>query len=226
MLPYRVKERQTQQENTGSEDELLNKAINLRKEEPEENNILQTGQQVWNDFTPTLRQRLKETLQKRDQAWNRILQRKEQEWNGILQKKDEELDYCRKNWKQASSELNRVLAQTQGFYQVTDHELIQKTSQSRFNVRNFADQHFGEVHMDAKNFGSSCKLIEKYIEISHDLLVTCIEDPSNHPTIARAFLWAVFRRNIFGCFCWAGTRVSQAMVSLKDLLGKKILCYL
>lgn len=151
------------------------------------------------------------------------LKKKEQELNEYCQQKDHELDYLRKAWKQANNELNKVLAQAQGFLQVTDNELIQKTRLLRFNIRNFADQQFGEADIDAKSLSSFWISVEKYTQIPYDLFVTCAKNPSSRHITVGAFLWAVLQQEIFGSFRWAGHHVSKMMSHLEYALSKVIL---
>lgn len=140
-----------------------------------------------------------------------------------LKKKEQELNYLRKAWKQANNELNRVLAQAQGFHQVTDNELIQKTRLLRFNIRNFANQHCQGTDIDAKSFSPFWTFFEKYIQISYDPFVSCVKNQSSRPMIAGALLWAVLQQELFGSFRWAGIHVSKMMSDLESALSKIIL---
>lgn len=147
----------------------------------------------------------------------------EQDLNELLQKKDQALEYFRKDWKQANNELNKVLAQGQGFYQVTDNELIEKAKILRFNIRNFADQQFVGGSIDVKSSDSFSKSIEEHVGTSHDVIITCMKDSSRRLIIVRAYLWGTLTNDIFGKFHWAGTHVSKSMYRLEDILGKKSL---
>ena len=109
---------------------------------------------------------MEKTLQKKEREWNESLKEKEKKWNESIQQKDHDLNVIRKHWKQLSNELNRVLAQTQRFHQITDHDLIRETTQSRFNIRYFTDQEFGGVRVNTKNTGSRLKSTLKSLMIS------------------------------------------------------------
>lgn len=130
------------------------------------------------------------------------LNTREQDLNELLQEKVQEPDYFRKAWKQANNELNKVLAQGQGFYQVTDNELIKKAKVLRFNIRNFADQQFVGESIDVKSSDSFLKSIEEHVDISHDVIITCMKDSSKRPIIIRAYLWRTLTNDIFGKFRW------------------------
>ena len=138
-----------------------------------------------------------------------------------LQKKDQELDQVRKLWKQAISELNRFLAQSQNFYQVTDQELIQKVTQLRFNIRNFAVQRSGGEVIEAKTIRSFWESTKEYLDISFDTFEAYMENPSQHPVVIRAYLWAFLAKEFFGQFRWADKTASKAMWQLADILSGK-----
>ncbi|MCJ1268031.1 hypothetical protein MMC22_007917 [Lobaria immixta] len=159
-------------------------------------------------------------LKEREQELNYLRRQAEvdQELNELLLKKDQELYDLRKRWRQASSELNKYLSDDQRFYQVTDQEFIEKTTQLRFNIRNFADQQFGVETIDAKGFRSFWKIIQEYFRISYDSFEACMKDPLRRPMIVGAFLWAVLKNFVFGEFCWAETSVSSAMSRLGQVL--------
>lgn len=140
----------------------------------------------------------------------------------ILQTKDQELDEVRKLWKQAGSDLNKFIAQGQGFHQVTDEELIQKVTQLRYNIRNFADRQFEGDAVDAKSLHCLWKSIRKYFRVSLGSLEACMKDSSSRPMIIEAILWGAIEMEIFGQFVWAGKHVSSAMYCLKHVLSKKI----
>ena len=173
--------------------------------------------------SPTEWEQLQQDLESETLLHNQTkidLNTREQELNKLIQEKDQELDYFRKAWKQANNELNKVLAQGQGFYQVTDNELIQKAKVLRFNIRNFADQQFVGESIDAKSSHSFSKSIGEHVDISHDVIITCMKDSSRRAIIIRAYLWATLTKDIFGKFRWAGTHVSNSMYRLEDVLGK------
>lgn len=143
-----------------------------------------------------------------------------------LHKKGQEFDEIRKLWKEACIKLNNLKVKGQGFCAVTDSMLIQKATQLRFNIRNFADQQFGGEFIDAKNFQSFQKTINKDFGISSDSLEACMKNPLGPPLIVGAVLWKILVADVFDNFCWAGTRVSKAMHRLGKVLGKESLVYL
>lgn len=186
-------------------------------EDPEylERNLLQVK-----DDLAKVSSKAKADLERKDQEINEI----RQQANVVLQEKEQERDDYYKRWKQATSELNKILAQSQGFQQVTDQELIQRATQLRYNIRNFADEHFvGEVG-DSKGVRSFYASALKYLKISTNILETLRRSPSNDSIVVKAYLWAFIAENIFGKFCWAGTDTSRAMTHLTVILSKSSLC--
>ncbi len=168
------------------------------------------------DDLATLRSKAKTDLETKDQEL--------QQANVGLQKLEQERDELYKRWKQATSELNKVLVQSQGFHQVTDQELIQKTTQLRYNIRNFADeQQFVTEARDVKGGRSFRTSAKEYLGISPDILENLLRVRSKHAMVIKAYLWAVVAKDIFGKFCWAGTRGSHSMSYLMDVLSKSSL---
>ncbi|KAL8988740.1 MAG: hypothetical protein Q9177_002231 [Variospora cf. flavescens] len=180
-------------------------------EDPEylERNLIQVK-----DDLAKVSSKAKADLERKDQEINEI----RQQANVVLQEKEQERDDYYKRWKQATSELNKILAQSQGFQQVTDQELIQGATQLRYNIRNFADEHFvGEVG-DSKGVRSFYASALRYLKVSTNILETLRRSPSNDSIVVKAYLWAFIAENIFGKFCWAGMDTSRAMTHLTVIL--------
>jgi hypothetical protein len=59
-----------------------------------------------------------------------------------LTERESELAEARKGWRKVASELNKIRTKGQGFYQVTDQYLIDKTNSLRYSIRNFSIQYF------------------------------------------------------------------------------------
>lgn len=203
--------------------------IHRRKTEHELNDLLtdlNRKDKDLNDLLADLNRKDEELTSLRNET-DAALNWKNQELNELhdrTEKKDQEINEYRQRWKQVANELNRFLAQGQGFYQVTDQQLIEAATQLRFNIRNFADQQFGGEVRDAKTYQHFRDSIKNYYEISSDSFEACMVHSSRRPMLVKAFLWAILRKDIFGNFCWAGTRGSHAMSILEDLLRKKSLC--
>lgn len=200
---------------TKKEQELNDLLADLNRKDEELDDLLADLDRKDEQLT-NLRNETDAALKWKDQELNELHNRTE--------KKDQEIDEFRQRWKQVANELNRYLAQGQGFYQVTDQQLIEAATQLRFNIRNFADQQFGGQLRDAKTYQHFRDSINDYYEVSSDSFEACMEHSSRRPMIVGAFLWAILRKDIFGNFCWAGKRGSHAMSTLEDLLGKKSFC--
>lgn len=185
--------------------------IHRRKKEQEINNGLLAALHRKDEELTNLRNETDAALQRKDEELNEL--------HNLTEKKDQEIGEIRQRWKQVANELNRFLAQGQGFYQVTDQQLIEAATQLRFNVRNFADQQFGGELRDAKTYQHFRDSIENYYEISSDSLEACMKHSSRRPMLVGAFLWAFLRKDIFGKFRWAGRHGSHAMSYLEEVLG-------
>lgn len=132
----------------------------------------------------------------------------------------QEVSNLRKRWKQAAGELNRVLAQNQGFSQITDQELIQRATQLRFNVRNLAVQGFGDGVVSVESFRPFEDEFQQVWRVPHDLFVAWMKSSGLRPLIVGLFLWTNLKLDIFGRFCWAGTNISKVMTCLTQTLRK------
>ncbi|KAL8852863.1 MAG: hypothetical protein Q9221_002239 [Calogaya cf. arnoldii] len=176
-------------------------------EDPEylERNLIQVK-----DDLAKVSSKAKADLERKNQEINEI----RQQANVVLQEKEQERDDYYKRWKQATSELNKILAQSQGFQQVTDQELIQRATQLRYNIRNFADEHFVDEVKDKKGVRSFYASAKRYLKVSPKILDTFMSSPSKDPIVVKAYLWAFIAENIFGKFCWAGPETSRAMSHL------------
>ncbi|KAL8863459.1 MAG: hypothetical protein Q9178_000140 [Gyalolechia marmorata] len=163
------------------------------------------------------RSNAKADLERKDQELNEVLQQAS-EANSSVQRKEQERDDFYKRWKQATSELNKILAQSQSFHQVTDQELVQKTTLIRYNIRNFADQNFvGEIK-DAKVLRTFCAYANEYLGVPPEVLERLLKSPSNHAVVVKSYLWAFIAKDIFGKFCWAGTKMSNSLSHLAAVL--------
>ncbi|KAL8916995.1 MAG: hypothetical protein Q9172_006021 [Xanthocarpia lactea] len=169
------------------------------------------------DDLARLRSNAKAELERKDQELNETLQQAS-EANSSVQRKEQERDDFYRRWKQATSELNKILAQSQSFHQVTDQELVQKTTLIRYNIRNFADQNFvGEIK-DTKVLRTFCASAKEYLGVPPEVLERLLKSPSNHAVVVKGYLWAFIAKDIFGKFCWAGSKISHAMAHLAAVI--------
>ena len=192
--------------------------LTSRKKDRDLNETLQLKEREWNDTLRKKEEEWNEILQKREKEWGEALEKKEKECSEALRKKNYDLNVVGKSWREAKIEIDKIYTQTQEFDQVREDELIKKTWQLRVHIRNFANQNFGNEDINTDIIPDR---IEAHIEIPHGLFIACYEDPSIHPMLVRAFLWAFITKEIFGTFFWTGERMFMAMVSLEELLGKK-----
>ncbi|KAF4627522.1 hypothetical protein G7Y89_g10640 [Cudoniella acicularis] len=123
-----------------------------------------------------------------------------------LRQRSIEVEETRKRWKQAARELDKCRSQSQGFYQVTDHYLIELTTQLRYNIRSFAIQYFGGELRKKPN----CKRTD-YWKLFMESTTSKTIAPETYllskikcPSIIQAFLWRFLVSKIFDNFRWAG----------------------
>ncbi len=116
-----------------------------------------------------------------------------------MRKKDQELAKVRRAWRQASSELNKVLAQSQGFYHVTDTDLIQKATQLRYNIRNFRrSAMWGGGAIDSVVLGLSLGQNFFILVVARELVFAKTSELSKHTTVRHYMcLIKYFTREIY-----------------------------
>lgn len=104
------------------------------------------------------------------------------------------LNDLRKLWKEAASE---VLAENQGFFQVTDEELIHKAVQLRLNIRNFAYEQFGDEQRNARRSEPLWRYFKDYLNEASDPFETYVNASWRLPIMVGAFVWAVLQLKVF-----------------------------
>lgn len=144
-------------------------------------------------------------------------ERRENAEHELLQKKSEVED-IRKRWKQAARELNKLQAQSQNFYQVTDTYLIDLIMRLRYNISSFAIQHFSGSLQGSVKLRGDAAFFSPY-------LATTTRDCSMYneflgrsdlrPSIIQAFLWNVLVHEVFGNFRWADEAVWKIVAILE-----------
>jgi hypothetical protein len=123
-----------------------------------------------------------------------------------LAERDSELAEVRKGWRKVAGELNKIRTKGQGFYQVTDQYLVDKTSSLRYSIRNFAIQYFeGEMKREVQIKPS--EYLEFYIQPTTPDTTAYQElfrSPKRCPSLIQGILWRVLHGTIFNEFQWAG----------------------
>ena len=123
-----------------------------------------------------------------------------------LQQRSMEAEETRKRWKQAARELDKIRAQSQGFYQVTDNYLIELTTQLRYNIRSFAIQYFGgevpsSVQIERTDYWKMYMEFTTRATRGHEAYL--LSQKKCH-SIIQAFLWRFLVDQVFDKFRWAG----------------------
>ena len=123
-----------------------------------------------------------------------------------LQQRSMEAEETRKRWKQAARELDKIRAQSQGFYQVTDNYLIELTTQLRYNIRSFAIQYFGgevpsSVQIERTDYWKMYMEFTTRATRGHEAYL--LSQKKCH-SIIQAFIWRFLVDQVFDKFRWAG----------------------
>ncbi|KAF8853527.1 hypothetical protein BDZ45DRAFT_598493 [Acephala macrosclerotiorum] len=139
-----------------------------------------------------------------------------------LAEKNADLDEVRKGWRKAANKLNKIRVHGQGFYQVTDQYLIDKTCNLRYNIRNFSIQYFeGELMEEVA--AKPTKFLELYIQPTTPgtrMYEAFFDSPRRCPSLIQAFLWRVLVGSIFNQLRWAGD-VAAHVWTLSNALRPK-----
>ncbi|KAI0376359.1 hypothetical protein F5Y04DRAFT_212829 [Hypomontagnella monticulosa] len=137
-----------------------------------------------------------------------------------------ELEETRTRWKEIVKEFNRFQTENQSFVPLDDQVLVQKVSQLRFNIRNFALQYFDTGELLSVKDSLACW---NFIFRFHPLNLGPFGDPgefeswmrtpSRRILAIRAFLWAFLTTDILGEFRWAGRDVTNALYHIHRAFG-------
>ncbi len=120
-----------------------------------------------------------------------------------LDQTNTQLKETRKRWKQTAVELNELRSRGQGFYHVTDDFLIRLAKQLRFNIQSFSIQYFqGKLGKDVK-FPQKADFWNKHMTTAvegDNTLQYYLRSQRRCPSIIQAYLWSVFKEQLFDCF--------------------------
>ena len=136
-----------------------------------------------------------------------------------LQEQEEQVNDFRIRWRQTAGELNKIRSEGQGFYQVTDQELVQKVTQLRFNIRSLAYQHFGEEVADVRSKPELLGTLGLSLGVALAALESHMRDPSLRPAVVGAFIWDFLVKEVFGEFRWINKESSDGMTIMTRLLS-------
>lgn len=138
-----------------------------------------------------------------------------------------ELEQMRTRWKETAREFNRFQAENQSSVPLDDGVLLQKVSQLRFNIRNFALQHFESSEIPSIKDSRACwNFILRFPPVNTGPFGDpgefefWMRTPSRRILAIRTFLWAFLTTDILGEFRWAGKEVSGAFYHIHRALGK------
>ncbi|TRX93942.1 hypothetical protein FHL15_005020 [Xylaria flabelliformis] len=154
----------------------------------------------------------------RDKYEKASLQKDLQRTQDDLKRATENLQEVQKKWKKATSQLDQLQSKEACTYQLADSELIGSVKQLRYNIRNFASQHFeGKAPPGSTNITTG-NLTTYLLETTEDdLYFDYLLSPSQGPYVVQSFLWRLLVGEIFEKFCWA-PRLRKAMNAVYETL--------
>ncbi|KAI0865569.1 hypothetical protein F4860DRAFT_509458 [Xylaria cubensis] len=130
----------------------------------------------------------------------------------------ENLQEVQRKWKKATSQLDQLQSKQAGTYHLADSELIGSVKQLRYNIRNFASQHFeGKAPPGSTNITTGNLTTYMLETTENDLYLDYLMSPSQGPYVVQSFLWRLLVGEIFEKFCWA-PRLRKAMTAVYETL--------
>ncbi|CAM1509777.1 Fc.00g001120.m01.CDS01 [Cosmosporella sp. VM-42] len=156
------------------------------------------------DVEQELRVELQLSLEQKTAELKALQERRETD----LKEKSRDVEEMRKKWKKTAVELNKLRRSGQGFYQVTDRELIDLIGRLRHDIRNFTIQHFGE-HLPKRWTLDLTKYHNRYLKRTTPDpkdYVRYLGEERTCPKIIQAFVWRVLVGEVFDQFHWMGDR--------------------
>ncbi|KAH7179029.1 uncharacterized protein B0J16DRAFT_386850 [Fusarium flagelliforme] len=112
----------------------------------------------------------------------------------------------RRNWKKIAKELDKLRANSQGFYQITDAYLVDQINHLKISIRDFSIQYF-----DGKSVpkgGMTETRPDYWIHLENSAsdrdLNRYLKSPKDCHKLVQAFLWRVLIKQLFFKFEWLG----------------------
>ncbi|EEU42087.1 uncharacterized protein NECHADRAFT_85974 [Fusarium vanettenii 77-13-4] len=138
-----------------------------------------------------------------------------------LEEKEKEVTERTRMWKKAATELNKLRATAQGFYQITDEYLIGLIVRLRYSIRNFSFQYFEgtsppKISIFAKlpNYLNHARAIMPGKEAE---IYAGVHSKKNYQII-QALTWRVLVAEVFNKFTWVGGKTSESFKHLHTKL--------
>jgi hypothetical protein len=149
------------------------------------------------------------------------LQRELHETQAELGLKEAEINDIRSQWRRAVSELNKLKVRGQVANQATDQEILDQVEQLRYAIRDFAFQHF-EAELSEERIEAAFQTLrnKNRLRLPTHRLHDYLTSPIRRSLMIRSYVWLVLVENVSGLYYWCGSRTSEAMQTMEDLLRK------
>ncbi|KAI1059103.1 hypothetical protein LB507_004153 [Fusarium sp. FIESC RH6] len=212
-------------DNSGNEGTVPQQDATVQEDDRKETESTKPARLHVDDNLDTRLKQLERELEEK----NRNLQELQQECNDLKNELDEksatEAD-IRKIWKKTAKELNKLRANSQGFYQVTDEYLAEQINYLKIGIRDFSIQYF-----DGKSIpkGVMTETNPDYwphfkSSASERDLGRYLKSPKNCHKLVQAFLWRVIMKELFYRFDWLGKEYYNAFNRVwEGLLPRKMI---
>jgi uncharacterized small protein (DUF1192 family) len=126
----------------------------------------------------------------------------------------------RKIWKKTAKELNKLRANSQGFYQVTDEYLVEQINYLKIAIRDFSIQYFDGKSMPKETMDIECP--DYWDHFKHTAsgrdFSQYLKSPRNCHKLVQAFFWRVIIKELFFRFEWLGKDHCKAFYKVWDAL--------
>jgi archaellum component FlaC len=167
-----------------------------------------------------------ESLETELQNKDRKLEELQKEYGALekdLDEKNEEAADLRRLWKKTAKELDKVRANNQGFYQITDEYLIEQINHLRISIRDFSIQYFDGKCSPKRGLTIYRPSYRRLLEstTSKRYLDDYIRSPVNCHQVVQSFLWKVVVEEILDSFEWAGRGSSEHFRQMWKELGPR-----
>ncbi|KAF4502463.1 hypothetical protein FAGAP_1315 [Fusarium agapanthi] len=126
-------------------------------------------------------------------------------------KRDQDVIKFRKLWKKAAMEHDKFRASGQGFYQITDEDLVELINHLRLNIRDLSIQYFDGITIKGDTSTSYRPDYFKHLSnstLERDGFMQYLKLSIRSHEVVQAFLWRVIVFEVFEKFDWLGADTS------------------
>ncbi|KAI6572933.1 hypothetical protein MCOR04_007471 [Pyricularia oryzae] len=201
----------------------MSKSAQLQQKIDEQVGLIEKRDEYWKEQVESFRARSEQRI---SALQSRLGEEKEERLTASSEAK---LNY--RNWMTAARELRKANASLRGPHHLSDQDLIDKTKQLRYMIRNFSATNF--VTRRGYPAGAEVMRQERRVHLplgteAGQVIMRLDDDPLLNTQILmftddchifiEAFLWSYLLKSVFGRFLWAG-RAVEPLTALLSLLG-------